>query len=77
MGDFAKALTDHQKAGKPLVVEVAAEQASLQVENEVVATLSKGDVLKVTQINGEWLWVESVEGRNLDKPGWINQEHVR
>jgi len=77
MGDFAKALADYQKAGKPLEVEIATEQASLRVENEVVATLSKGDVLKVTRINGEWLWAEPTGGSRASKPGWVQQQHVR
>ena len=75
--DFVRALAEFQKLGKPLVVEVASSQARLRVKTEEVANVRQGDVLHVTKVNGKWLWVESVVGRELGKPGWIEHKHVR
>jgi hypothetical protein len=75
--DFARALAEFQKLGKSLMVEVASPQAKLRVRTEDVGNVWQSEMLQVTKVNGQWLWVESVEGRQLGKTGWIHQQDVR
>jgi len=76
-GDFAGALAELRKTGKPLIVEVISETATLQVGEQSGATVRRGDRLRVTRVNENWLWVESIEGRQLREPGWIDRQNVR
>jgi tetratricopeptide (TPR) repeat protein len=76
-GDFASALAELQITGKPLIVEVVSETATLQVGEQSGAAVHRGDRLRITRVNENWLWVESVEGRQLPEPGWIDRQNVR
>ena len=76
-GDFAGALAELQKIGQPLVIEVVSKSATLQVGKQAVEAVSEGESLHVTKVDGDWLWVQSIEGRQLQRPGWIHRKHVR
>ena len=49
---------------------VVVHDADLKVETRQVATVSAGLRLKVSAINGKWLWVSN------GRPGWIDSRHV-
>jgi hypothetical protein len=76
-GDFQKALTDCQKLNLLLFVEVVSESAPLKSGEDLVGTVTKGDELQVTQVNGNWLWVEAVLPNGNTVQGWIDQKRVK
>jgi tetratricopeptide (TPR) repeat protein len=49
---------------------VVIADANLTVENKSVAKVWPGLTVKVTAVNGNWLWVANT------KPGWLDQRHV-
>ena len=65
-GRYEEALAD----SNPLEVVVAADRANLKSAADVVAEVPKGAVLSVSQINGEWLKVDSV-GEQKFKWAWV------
>jgi tetratricopeptide (TPR) repeat protein len=76
-GDFASALAERQKTDQGLVLQVVSKSATLHAGKPVVGTVSEGESLHVTKVDGNWLWVKAVGTRKLDKPGWIHRKHVR
>ncbi|MFH1924550.1 MAG: tetratricopeptide repeat protein [Planctomycetota bacterium] len=76
-GDFARALTELQGAGQPLVVKVVAKEAVLQVGPVAGQKVFRGQALQVSNVKDDWLWVESVAGKKLDTPGWIHRKDVK
>ncbi|MFH1924556.1 MAG: tetratricopeptide repeat protein [Planctomycetota bacterium] len=74
---FDKALADCEKLNLLLLVEVAAERASLQDGNKTVGTVSRGNELQILRTNGKWLWVETLLSTGEPLRGWIDQQHVR
>jgi len=53
------------------VVVVADQKAELKAGDKVVGTVGRGSILRVDNVNGDWLWVIS-EG----KKGWIHSRNV-
>ena len=60
--DIEQALRDHISAGRKLHVSVTAPTAPLQVGQQVQGTVVENQVLTVGLDNGDWLWVEEVNG---------------
>jgi tetratricopeptide (TPR) repeat protein len=60
--DIEQALRDHISAGKKLHVAVTAATASLQVGQQAQGTVVQNQVLTVGLEDGDWLWVEAVNG---------------
>ena len=73
--EFDRALADLKMLEQPLELRVTSRTANLMGGSEVNATVAYGDMLSVSDKNGDWLWVKSVRGHN-DKEGWIEVEHV-
>ncbi|MBT4868303.1 MAG: hypothetical protein HON53_24615 [Planctomycetaceae bacterium] len=65
-GRYEQALADT----KPLEVVVAASQANLKSADDVVAVVPKGAVLNVSEVNGDWLKVETVGDQSF-KWAWV------
>jgi tetratricopeptide (TPR) repeat protein len=74
---FADALADYEQADMPFWVEVTTRSTQLQVGEDATATVSWHEELHVTQVDGEWLWVEPVAGSTTTKSGWLQDQHVR
>ncbi len=50
---------------------VVIKKAELQVPGKTVASVDRGDLLQVENVNGKWLWV-----RRDGPPGWLDSRHV-
>jgi len=57
-------------AQTPSTVTVIAEQAPVQIGQKVIATVKKGEQLKVVEIKGDWYCV-------LPSRGWIHKQFLR
>lgn len=74
--DIEKALIDHLAAGrKSILLTVKVPKAQLKIEHDVKGTVVKNDVLDVTKSNGDWFWVESVNG-STSSQGFVLKETV-
>lgn len=73
--NFAKALEDYAALGVPLPCH-ARSKANLMKGKTKTGSVLPGDVLYVTTINGDWLWVDGIAG-DEEARGWIQEKHVR
>jgi len=75
-GDVDRALTDQKAAGLPgIKLSIRSTSSELKLGNTATGEVGKGEIVRVTQSNGNWLWVDSVDGNNSLK-GWITKEAV-
>lgn len=72
--DFAKAIEDYAELGIPLPCRAAVE-TNLMAGAKATTTVRPSDVLYVTNVKDDWLWVSSVAGDNTAQ-GWIKQANV-
>lgn len=75
VGNAQKALELQRQAGMtsiPLTVRSAT--AKIKSDNDVRGVVKAGQIVSVTEVNGEWLRVEAIDGRTLEKEqiGFMN-----
>jgi hypothetical protein len=71
-----KALTDQQAAGlKGIIMTIVKPTENLMVTTNAVGVVKQNEMVQITQINGEWLWVNSVNGIEA-KRGYIKWDAV-
>jgi hypothetical protein len=78
--DIIEALKDYLAAGeKSLELELQADNADLVVNNNTAGSsstnqirgrISQGDRVKMTNVNGNWVWVSEVVGKE-SQSGWV------
>lgn len=74
--DINNALIDLKAAGLPgIQLTIRAASAEMKVVTEVTGWLRQNQSVLVTQIQGDWLWVASVDGSDKVK-GYITMEAV-
>jgi uncharacterized caspase-like protein len=73
--DLTKAMIDYKLGGLPLPARVLPRHAELKLGTESRGTVSQGQTVYVTQANGDWLWVASVDGREGLR-GWIRKDAI-
>ena len=57
------------------ILKVKAEEAALKVGKEVVATVTKGQILQAKKLQGSWIWTEVQVGGATTR-GWIHAKYV-
>ena len=71
--DIKRAIVDYQAAGEEGIrLSVRADEASLKAQSEVRGKVLKSQVVYVTEANGKWLWVASVQD-DRNRSGWIDR----
>lgn len=76
--DFEGALADFQKLDLPLCVRANVNGSmQLKIGDKVTGEIRDGNALTVTQINGDWLWIDSVEYSDGEKHGWLLKQYVK
>jgi len=73
--DFAKAVEDYSHLGIPLPCH-AKQKTDLKQGSATTATVLPGDVLYVTTVKGDWLWVDAV-GSDKSKRGFIHKNYAK
>jgi len=63
-----------QKVGERIVV--TSNKASLRSQDETTGTVTKGTILVVKNVNGDWFWVIWSSGETDTVKGWINRSDV-
>ena len=71
--DIKRAIIDYQAAGeKGIRLSVRADEALLKTQAEIRGKVLKSQVVYITQANGKWLWVASVQD-DTNRSGWIDR----
>ena len=71
--DIKRAIVDYQAAGdEGIRLSVRADEASLKALSEIKGKVLKSQVVYVTQAQGKWLWVASVQD-DRNRSGWIDR----
>jgi tetratricopeptide (TPR) repeat protein len=70
--DYGKALADFQAAEEPLTLVLRRRSVDLKEGKETSTTARLGDVLTISQVKGDWLWVAAVDGDASEK-GWLSK----
>ncbi|NND98527.1 MAG: caspase family protein [Pirellulaceae bacterium] len=72
--DIKRAIIDYQAAGSPGVnLSVLADQATMKIGTQSNGNVHRNEIVLLTRSNGDWLWVESVQG-NESRRGWVTQK---
>ena len=74
--DLDRALIDQLAAGLPgIQLTVLVESTELKIENEIKGKVKQNQSVIVSKINGDWLWVNSVDGSDKLQ-GYITKNSV-
>jgi hypothetical protein len=73
--NIQRALTDHKAAGHDVVSLPVRKEAHLMVSANAVGAVKVKEVVQISMINGDWVWVASVNG-NTSKRGYVKWEAI-
>jgi hypothetical protein len=73
--NIQRALTDHKAAGHDVVSLPVRKEAHLMISANAVGSVKVKEVVQISMINGDWVWVASVNG-NTNKRGYVKWEAV-
>lgn len=73
--NILQALIDYKAAGHESISLPVRKAANLTIENTAAGSVREGEVVQISLINGEWLWVKSVNN-NTGKRGYVKWEAV-
>ena len=73
--NIQKALIDHKAAGHETVSLPVRSGANLMVSSNAVGAVKVNEVVQISMINGDWVWVASVNG-NKGKRGYVKREAI-